>query len=310
MDEIIYDIIITGGGPGGLTAGIYTSRDNLKTLLLEKGMCGGLPAVTDIIENYPGFPEGINGMELMQKFKKQAEKFGVKINEFEEVTKIEPSENKIKVKTNMSEYLSYAVIVSSGSVPKKLGIPGEEELKGKGISYCATCDGPLFKGRDIAVIGCGSSGLQEGQFLLNHVNSIKFVEFLPYMTAEKILQDRLKKSDKTSFLLNHQITAINGESQVESITVKDRETNREKKIDVSGVFIYIGFLPHSEFLTDAVKKDNYGYVITNDKMETATPGIYVIGDVRSKKVRQIANACGEAVVAAVNAIQYIEELKE
>lgn len=309
MSEVTYDVIIIGGGPAGLTAGIYTSRERLNTLLLEKEICGGLPATTDLIENYPGFPEGINGVELMNRFKAHAERFGLEINESEKVEKIESAGKRIKILTEEKEYSAYAVIVASGSVPKKLNVPGEKEFRGKGVSYCATCDGPLFRDKDIAVIGCGNSGLQEGEALLKHVKGITFVEFLPHMTGANILQDRLKKSKNTKFLLNHMLTSINGDTKVNSIKVKDRQTNEEKDVKVSGIFIYAGFLPNSKFLEGIAELDREGYIIANEKMETSLPGMYVAGDVCSKRVRQIDTACGDATIAAISAKEYIKELE-
>lgn len=308
MNGITNDVIIVGGGPAGLTAAIYTSRERLDTLLLEKGLCGGLPATTDLIENYPGFPDGINGMELINKFKEQALRFGTNIIEFKEVKRIEPAGKRIKVQTAEEEFNAHAVIVASGSIPKKLNIPGEENYTGKGVSYCATCDGPLYRDKDVAVIGCGNSGLQEGESLLKHVKSIIFIEFLPYMTAAKILQERLQKSDKTRFLLNHMLTSINGDIGVNAIIVQNRQTGEEEQIGVSGVFIYAGFLPNSKFLEGIVELDHLGYIVTNEEMETSVPGIYAVGDVRSKKVRQIDVACGEGTIAAISARDYIKEL--
>ncbi|MCK4648748.1 FAD-dependent oxidoreductase, partial [bacterium] len=232
----MYDIIIIGGGAAGLASGIYTSRGRLKTLLIEKGIPGGLTAATDFIENYPGFPEGIRGMALMEKMKRQTEKFGTEIIQGE-VKEVRPVEGKIEVETERKTYSAICVIVASGSIPKKLNIPGEKEFFGKGVSYCATCDGPLYRDKDVAVIGCGNSGLQEGEYLLKFVKSIAFVEFLPYMTAEKILQERLGKEGKAKFLLNHMLTRINGKDGVNSIMVKDRKTGEKKEIPVSGVFI-------------------------------------------------------------------------
>jgi len=308
MNNITADVIIIGGGPGGLTAAIYTSRDRLDTILLEKELCGGLPANTDLVENYPGFPDGIKGIELINKFKEQAQRFGTNINEFKEVKRIEPAGKRIIIQTTEEQYTAYAVIIASGSIPKKLNIPGEEKFSGRGVSYCATCDGPLYKDKDVAVIGCGNSGLQEGESLLKHVSSITFIEFLPYLTAEKILQERLQGSEKTKFLLNHKITAINGDAGVNSITVKNRQTDEKKQIEVSGVFIYTGFLPNTDFLEGIVELDSARYIITNEKMETSVPGIYAVGDVRSKMVRQIDVACGEGTIAAVSAGDYINEL--
>ncbi len=308
MDDVTHDVIIIGGGAAGLTAGIYTSREGLDTVLLEKWLCGGLTAETTLVENYPGFPEGVNGRDLIEKFKEQAQKFGTQIIEYSVVTKVEQLEKKVRIKTESAEYYARSLIIASGSVPKKLNVSGEDEFYGKGISYCATCDGPLFRDKDVAVIGCGSSGLQEGEALLTHVRSAAFIEFLPYMNAEQVLQQRLQKSEKTTFLLNHILTSINGDTKINSITVKNRQTDEEKKLEVSGVFIYVGFLPNSKFLEGVVELDNSGYVITDENMQASLPGVYAIGDIRSKKVRQIDTACGEGTIAAISARDYIKQL--
>ncbi|MBN3038866.1 MAG: thioredoxin-disulfide reductase [Candidatus Omnitrophica bacterium] len=308
MSDIIYDVIVVGGAPAGLTAALYTSRENLNTLILEKAQCGGLPATTELIENYPGFPEGINGMELMQKFKEQAVRFQAQIKEFNEVKSVKPEGKIIKVATDNGEFQAHAVIVGSGSIPKPLGVSGEDKLRGRGVSYCATCDGPLFRGKDVAIIGCGNSGLQEGEALLKYVKSVTFVEFLPEMTASKVLQDRLKKHENAEFLLNHQLTAINGEGLVSSITLKDRSNGQEKQIPVAGVFMYVGFLPNSKFLENIVKLDKYGYIISDERMQTNIPGLYAVGDVRSKEIRQITVACAEGTIAAVAVRDYLKEL--
>ncbi len=311
-----YDVIIIGGGAGGMTAGIYTSREMLSTLLIEKKIIGGLAAETELIENYPGFPESITGMDLMDKMRNQAQKFGVEIAEFEEVKLVKPGAgNEIIVRTvkeekHRVEYRAHSVIVASGTVPKPLNVPGEKEFRGKGISYCATCDGPLYKDKQVGVIGCGDSGLQEGESLLKHAKKVTFVEFLPYMTASKILQQRVKKNKKANFLLNHALVRIDGDEFVDSIAVKDRNSGQEKKIEVSGVFLYVGFLPATDFLKETkIELDKSGYIKTNDKMETSIPGIYAVGDIRSKMVRQIDVACGEATVAAIAASRRIQTLK-
>ena len=309
MKNSVYDVIIIGGGPGGLTAGIYTSREMLDTLLLEKGLCGGLPASTDLIENYPGFPQGSNGMALVNEFKEQAERFGVKINEFEEVKRVEKEDKVVKLESSKGEYTCWTLIVASGSIPKKLGIPGEKEFLGKGVSYCATCDGPLYRDKEVAVIGCGNSGLQEGEALLKYVKKITFIEFLPYMTGDKILQERLKHNEKAEFFLNHQLVSINGEDMVDSINVIKRATKEEKKINVAGVFIYAGFLPNTKFLSGLVELDGMGYIKTDVDMQTSLSGIFAAGDVRSKKFRQITMACGEGTVAALSVRDYLQNLK-
>jgi len=309
MGEDVRDVIIIGGGPGGLTAAIYTARAGLDTLVLEKAVCGGLAATTDLLENYPGFPEGINGMDLMNKFKSQAQKFGTQIQEFKEVKNIERDGYVISVGTDKEEYRAYGVIIASGSIPKKLNVPGEDKFTGKGVSYCATCDGPLYKGKEVVVVGAGNSGLQETEYLLKHAKSVTIVEFLPHMTGEKILQDRLKKEGNAKFLLNHILTSINGKDVVESVTVRNRDTNEEKTFETSGVFIYAGFLPYSEFAKNLVETDKDGYIITSKNMQASVRGIYAVGDIRSKKFRQVAIACGEGAIAGIAVAEYVNKLR-
>ncbi len=304
----VYDVIIIGGGPGGLTAGIYTSREKLKTLLLEKGLCGGLLAISDLIENYPGFADGIKGMDLIANFKKQAEKFGTKINKFEEVKRIEATEKKIKVETNKGNYSTYAIIVATGSIPKMLNIPGESELRGKGVSYCATCDGPLFKNKDVVVIGGGDAAAEEALFLTRFARKVILVHRRNELRATRILQERLKENKRIELLLNYIPVSIKGKNFVDAIIVKNKETNEEKKIETAGIFISAGFLPNSKFLEGIVELDGAGYIKTNEDMETSIPGIYAAGDVRAKKVRQIAVACGEGTIAAISARDYLKEI--
>lgn len=303
-----YDLIIIGAGPAGLTAGIYGARAGLQTVILEKALPGGLAATTDYIENYPGFPDGIKGMELTEKMKKQAQHFGVEIIGSEVVSLVK-KEHITVVKTSARSFETVAVIIATGTVPKKLNIPGEDKLRGRGVSYCATCDGPLFKGRQIAVIGCGNSGLQEGKFLLNFVKHITFIEFLPHMTADKILQNRLGQEPKVNFLLNHELLSINGKERVEAITVKDRVVKNKKTIEVSGVFIYAGLVPKSDFVKGIVKVDSKGFIVTSDKLETSLPGVFAAGDICAQAVRQVVTACAQGAAAAINAYHYIESLK-
>jgi thioredoxin reductase (NADPH) len=302
-----FELVIIGGGAAGLSAGIYGARAGLKTLLLEKGLIGGLATTTDLIENYPGFPDGVAGKDLMEKMKAQAQRFGTEIVQAE-VKGIRPTDKRFEVQTTQENYTTSAIIIATGTVPKKLHVPGEDELRGRGISYCATCDGPLFRDRDIAVIGCGNSGLQEGYFLLKFVKSITFIEFLPYMTGEKILQERLKSEKNTKFFVNHMLTRINGKERVESITVKNRANDEEKTIRVDGVFIYVGYIALSDFLKDAVKLDEDGFILADEYLQTSVPGIFAAGDIRSKKIRQVVTACAEGAESAINAHHYIESL--
>lgn len=309
MNDIIYDVIIVGAGPAGLTAAIYAAREISNTLLLEKGVCGGTAATTDLIENYPGYPEGVNGRELMGKFKEQAQRFGTQIFEFKEVKRVQSLGRKIKVYTDKETYNAYTVIIASGSIPKKLGIPGEEALRGKGVSYCATCDGPLYRDKEVLVVGGGNVAAEEALFLTKFARKVTLTHRRDELRAAKILQERLRKNKKIDLLLSHIPLSINGSSYVDSVTAKDLKTNKEKEIRVSGVFIYIGFLPNSKFLEGIVELDNLGYIKTDAKMQTSVAGIYAVGDVRSKDVRQIDVACGEATISAISARDYLKEIK-
>jgi len=303
----IYDLIIIGGGPAGLTAGIYATRGRLDTILLDKLNPGGTVATTEWIENYPGFPEGIVGAELMKKMEEQARKFGLQVIPTKEVLAVD-FKNKIKtIKVDDGEYKAKSIIIATGTEPKKLNIPGEDKFRGRGVSYCATCDGPFFEDKDIAVIGAGNSGIQEGLYLLRFVKSETVVEFLPHMTAEKILQERALKEQRMKFYLNHMATSINGETKVESITIKDRQSEEEKTIPVQGVFIWVGLIPMTGFLKGQVELDKWGFIVAGDDTKTSAPGVFAAGDARQKILQQITTAVGDGATAAFMAERYLEE---
>jgi thioredoxin reductase (NADPH) len=303
-----HDLIIVGGGPAGLAAGIYGVRSGLSVVIIERTLPGGHAATTHYIENYPGFPEGVSGVELAEKMKQQVLRFGVDIvgSEAKSIIKRDKS---IVIRTDSREFEAPAVIVAIGTNWKKINVPGEDELRGRGVSYCATCDGPLFRKHDVAVVGCGNSGIQEGKFLLQFVNSITFVEFLPHVTADKMTFDLVKDDRRATFLMNHEVVSINGEERVESITVKSRATGEEKEVDVSGVFVYVGLEPNSDFLKEVVELDAKGFVVVSERMETTVPGIFAAGDICSKAIRQIVTACAEGATAAINAYKFIESMK-
>jgi thioredoxin reductase (NADPH) len=307
-EKKLYDLIIIGGGPAGLTAGIYATRAKLNTLLLERLNPGGLVASTDWVENYPGFPKGISGADLMKKMEEQAVKFRLNIAPFKEVNSADLKDQTKTIKVDSEEYKAKAVIIASGTEPKKLNIPGEEKFKGRGVSYCATCDGPFFQDKDIVMIGGGSSGIQEGLYLTRFVKSITVVEFMSHLNAEKILQERAYKDKKFKFLVNHMATSINGENQVESVTIKSRETNEEKTIPAAGVFVYVGWDPKTEFLKGQIELDKWGYVVAGEDTKTSEPGVFVVGDVRVKELRQITTAVSDGTIAAFMAERYVEEL--
>ncbi len=304
MSNKIYDLLIIGAGPAGLTAGIYGARSGLNTGIIEKGISGGIMTTTDFIENYPGFPDGITGNQLGDLMKRQCQRFGVEIINGE-AKEIKKEDGKFLVRLENTAIFSQTVIIATGSSPRRLNVPGEEKFLGRGVSYCATCDGPLFKKQDIAIIGCGNSGLQEGRFLLKFVRSITFVEFLPKITGDKILYDYFANNENVKFLLGHEVISIDGEMRVESIKVKNRKTGEEMDIKVSGIFIYVGLIPNSQFIKELLKTDENGFIITNENYETSVPGIFAAGDVRAKKIRQVIVACSEGAQAAISAYHHL-----
>ena len=308
MKNEILDVIIIGGGPAGFTSGIYTSREKLNTLLLEKSMCGGLPAITDLIENYPGFPEGISGMELVSRFRRQAEKFGVNIREYEGVQSIIPGDGVIRVRTENGEYITRTVIIATGGLPRKINVPGETEYIGKGVSYCATCDGPFYRDAEIAVIGGGDAAIQEAIFLTKFARKVTVIHRRDKLRASPILQQRAFANEKIDFLWDSVPVEIAGEELVKSITVKNVKTGQLDALNVEGVFIFIGWNPNTGFVRDLLKLDEAGHIITDTYLRTNIEGIFAVGDVRSKKFRQIAEACGDATVGALAASEYISDL--
>jgi thioredoxin reductase (NADPH) len=308
--EGLYDIVIIGGGPAGLTTAIYTARDGMRTLVLDRESTGGLAATTETIENYPGFPDGINGMDLMDRFRSQADRFGTEIVEFEEVTEVKPvKKGLIEVHTGEGEvYQGKTVVIATGSRPKKLGVPGEDEYYGRGVSYCATCDGPLFRDKDVIIIGAGNSGLQEGLQVLEYANQVTFIEFLPYSRAEQILQDRVSSHSKSTMLFNQRVTEITGEQTVTGVVAIDRETGEERVYPTDGVFIYVGYSPYTGFVSDLVELNRWGYIETDNHMRTGIDGLYAIGDVRADNPAQLTVSVGDGTKAALEIREFIQNL--
>jgi len=308
----IYDVIIIGGGAAGLTAGIYLARARMDTLLIEKMSPGGQAILTEIIENYPGFPHGIAGPELMQKIEEQAVRFGLKI-EYGEVIKVEIKEekqDKIKiVKTDNQEYKTLAIIVASGAEARKLGVPGEEKLRGRGISYCATCDAPFFQNQKVVVIGGGDTAIEESLYLSKFAREITIIHRRDRLRATKILQERIFSNKKINFAWDSIVVKILGQEKVEGVLIKNIKTGQEREISSQGVFMFIGNLPNTKFLEEIIKLDDRGYIVTDDNMMSSYEGIYACGDVRKKILRQVVTACGEGATAAFAAEKYIEELK-
>ncbi len=300
------DVIIIGAGPAGLTSAIYTARAGLRTKVFEKAVPGGQAINSDLIENYPGFPEGISGFLLMDRIRRQAERLKVEIN-IAEVKGVDVSGKIKKVYTENEVFEAKALIICTGSQPKRLGIKGEERLIGKGVSFCATCDGPFFKGQTVAVIGGGDSAVQEALFLTRFANKVYLIHRRERLRAAKILQKRALNEKKIELILNTVPERIEGEEKVEAIILRNLKDGTLKELPVQGVFVFIGALPNSSFLEGKLKTDNEGYIITDQNMQTSEKGVFAAGDVRSKQLRQIATAVGDGAIAAFSAEKYIEE---
>lgn len=306
----IYDVIIIGAGPAGMTAAVYTSRANLTTLMLERGIPGGQMANTEEIENYPGF-EHILGPDLSTKMFEHAKKFGAEYA-YGDVTEIIDGEEYKTIKAGSKEYKTRAIIVTTGAEYKKMGIPGENELGGRGVSYCAVCDGAFFKQKELVVVGGGDSAVEEGVYLTRFADKVTIVHRRDELRAQKILQDRAFANDKIDFIWSHTVKEIHddGNGKVGSVTLVSTEDDKEREFKADGVFIYIGMLPLTKPFSELGILNAEGYIVTNEKMETSVPGIYAAGDVREKTLRQVVTATGDGSIAAQAAQHYIEELVE
>jgi len=308
MAEKNYEIVIVGGGPGGLTAGLYGARANRKTVLIEKYMPGGQIANTHEIEDYPGM-DLISGPDLSMKMTEHAKRFGLEIVS-DEVTEVyTDGDDRIVTCASGDTYRAKAVIISTGGSPNKLNVPGEQEFGGRGVSYCAICDGAFFKNEIIAVAGGGDAAVEEGMFLTKFGKKVILIHRRDQLRAQKIIQERAFKNPKMEFIWDSVVESIEGDDKVRSLTLKNVKTGENSKLEVGAIFIFIGFVPNSNIVRETLDKDAGGYILTNDHMQTSIKGIYACGDVRSQLVRQITNAVGDGTTAAVAAEKYIEELE-
>lgn len=301
-----YDVIIIGAGPAGLAAAVYTGRARLQTLVIEKGMPGGQILLTDLVENYPGFPDGAVPFQLMDNFRKHAEKFGAKIVT-DEAKEVHKRDNFWSVVGNRGEYPSRAIIVATGSVYRKLGLPNEAKLAGRGISYCATCDGAFFKDREIAVIGGGDNALTEALFLTKFCRSVKVIHRRDQFRAEKIIQERIFSNEKIEVLWDSVVEEILGEDKLDSITIKNVKNDEVSTLRLDGLFISIGMDPNTEFLKKLVDLDELGQIKVNQFMETSQQGIFAAGDVTNACPEQMATAVGTGVAAALALDGYLSK---
>jgi thioredoxin reductase (NADPH) len=301
-----YEVIILGGGPAGLTAGLYASRARLNTLLIENALFGGQMTTTEMIDNYPGFPEGVTGEELSRLMEEQAKRFGMETVS-REVVKVELEGDEKLVRTDETAYLCETLIICTGTEYRKLGVPGEKEFAGKGVSYCATCDAAFFKDSRIVVVGGGDSALTEALFLTKFVKELTIIHRRDALRATKIYQEKAMASPKIKFLWNSVVKEIKGDTVVRAVAVKNVKTGETTEFETEGAFLFVGLLPRTESVRGLVQMDEAGYIITNDNCETSVKGIFAAGDCRRKLLRQIATAVGDGATAAFAAEKYLEE---
>ncbi|NIA19430.1 MAG: thioredoxin-disulfide reductase [Xanthomonadaceae bacterium] len=302
-----YDVVIIGGGPAGLTAGLYASRARLKTVLLEGMLMGGQTASTELVENYPGFTEPLAGSSMGPLFEAQAKKFGLEVRQFQQAIEIIPQNPGFEIITSPDgRIIAKAVIVATGTQWSSLGIPGEQELKGAGVSYCATCDGAFFRDQDIAVIGGGNAAVEESLFLTKFARKVYIIHRRDVLRADKIIQERAFDNEKIEFVFDHIPLKIIGESEVKGVEIKQVKTEKTRLLDVSGVFIYIGMQGKSELLAGLTSMDARGFISAGEDTVTDCPGLFAAGDIRQKPLRQIVTAVADGAVAAVQAEKFIE----
>jgi thioredoxin reductase (NADPH) len=306
MNELAkkYDVIIIGGGPAGLSAGIYTARARLATLLIEKAAIGGQIINAGKVENYPGYADGVNGIDLTQAMHQQAEKFGMQTI-YDEVIGLAVNGKEKIIKTPQGDFLAKAVIIAGGAERQKLGIPGEAEFTGKGVSYCATCDGAFFREKTVAVIGGGNAAVTEALELTKFASKVTLIHRRHELRATKIMEEKLQADKKIEILWDSVVLEILGDKQVKKIKLRNVVTNKESALDVSGVFVSVGSQPATGYLQGLVTLDAVGAVVTNDKLETSVPGIFAAGDIRSGSIRQVVGAAGDGAMAAINAGKYL-----
>ncbi|MCG8569199.1 MAG: thioredoxin-disulfide reductase [Spirochaetes bacterium] len=312
MDEKLYDVVIIGGGPAGYTSAIYSSRALLNVLVIESYILLSQLSLTDAIENYPGYKDGINGLELLTNVKDQAEKFGAKIIQAN-VSSVLEEKNKSNTKTifeihtdDNQIFKGKSVIIATGAKARKLGVPGEQEYTAKGVSYCAICDGPFFRNKHVAVVGGGDTAIQEALFLSKFAAKVTVIHRRDKLRAQKILQQKAFNNEKINFIWNSKIEQIIGENSVKKLNIKNIETNQKKYLDIDGLFIFIGFTPNTQYIADLVQSNAEGYIETDEYMHTDVKGVFAAGDVRANTYRQIAIAVGDGAKAALSCEKYLE----
>lgn len=308
MSKTPWDVIIIGGGPAGLSAGIYAARARRQTLLIEKDIIGGNIVNAELVENYPGFPQGISGFDLTQAMHAQATRFGLK-TEMAEITGLALNGKEKVVKTATGEFSARVVIIAGGSTRQVLGVPGEKEFTGRGVSYCATCDAAFFTDQPVAVVGGGNAAIQEAIHLTHFASSVTLIHRRSELRATRIEQERAFAEPKIKYAWNSVVTAIEGKDTVERVRLQDVNTGAETALDVKGIFVAVGFRPNTEYLKGMLALDELGHIKVNSRMETDVPGVYAAGDIRSDSPRQVIAACGDGATAAIAAEAYLERNK-
>ncbi|MGC1134540.1 MAG: thioredoxin-disulfide reductase [Nitrososphaeraceae archaeon] len=303
-----YEVVIIGSGPAGYTAGIYTSRAKLNTLLISGSLPGGQLMTTSEVENYPGFPNGIFGPELMMNMRQQAERFGAKLLD-DEVVEVDFKRRPFGIRTQGQEFRSASVIICTGASPRKLGLKAEQEFAGKGISYCATCDGPFFKGEDIAVVGGGDTAIEEATFLTKFGKSVKIIHRKDSLRASKILQEKAFENPKIDFVWDHVVSDISGNRKISSISVRNLRTGEERKISVGGLFVAIGHEPNTSIFRGQLQLDDKGYIALTKNTKTSVEGVFAAGDVHDYRYRQAITAGGFGCMAALDVEKWLVEIR-
>jgi thioredoxin reductase (NADPH) len=298
-------MLVIGSGPAGLAAALYGARAELSPVVLSGMQLGGQAAITHIVENYPGFPNGVGGSELTELFQKNAEKFGARV-EFDNAISVDLSKRPFVVKTFNKEYLADTLIISTGASPNHLNIPGEEKLTGKGVSYCGTCDGWFFKDKRVIVVGGGDSALEEGLFLTRFASDLKIIHRRDELRAGAILQNRAQENEKISFVWNSVVTEVVGDNAVEKVKIKNTKTGEESFIETDGVFIFIGHTPNAELFKGQVEFTENGYIKVDSQMHTSVPGVYAAGEIADSHFRQVITSAGMGAAAAIEATHFLE----
>jgi thioredoxin reductase (NADPH) len=308
-----YDVIVVGGGPAGLTASIYTAREGLDTLVIEKSAPGGQAGITQVIDNYPGFDEGISGEEFARRLANQAKRFGVEILQAQEVSGIRAEGlYRLVETTDGTSYCAQAVLIASGARYRRLNVPGEDELIGFNVHFCATCDGAFYKDRDVLVVGGGNSGFEEGLFLTRFASKVTIVEFSPEVKASRILREKVANRGDMQVVTNHAVQefVVSDDGKLAAVKVQDRESGEVETWHPDGVFVFIGMSPNSEFLPPEIERDRFGFVLTDKTLQTSIKGVFAAGDVRAGATAQAASAAGEGATVALMIRQYLQSAGE